>query len=111
LNEYDGVGKVKSVSFQLIVKGYTLAFRLPAKVDGVYKVMYGNRTKAFDRKRAQAQAERTAWRIIKDWIDAQLALVEAECAEMAEVFLPYALKADGSTMYEALIESNMKLLT
>jgi hypothetical protein len=43
-------------------------------------------------KRNMQQAARVAWRIIKDWIEAQLALVESNQAVMAEVFFPYALE-------------------
>ncbi len=35
------------------------------------------------RQRERAQAERTAWRVTKDWIAAQVALVEARMANRA----------------------------
>ncbi len=62
------------------------------------------RDKRVDRPkyRTRAQAARVAWRIIKDWIEAQLALVEAEQVDMVEVFLPYAQVQGGRTVYEAL---------
>jgi hypothetical protein len=45
-----------------------------------------------------------AWRIIKDWTEAQLALVQAGVAELAEVFLPYATHPQtGQTFYENFI--------
>ena len=33
------------------------------------------------------QAVRTAWRIVKDWVEAQMALVETQMVTTAEVFL------------------------
>ena len=52
-----------------------------------------------------------AWRIIKDWIEAQLAIVEAEQAEMVEVFLPYAQNpATGKTLFEQLSNDQFALL-
>jgi hypothetical protein len=36
---------------------------------------------------------------LKDWVAAQLAVVEAGAAQMAEVFLPYAMHSEGRTMF------------
>ena len=51
---------------------------------------------------AGREAARVAWRIIKDWLEAQLALVSAELADLEQVFLPYAQNGAGVTLYEAL---------
>ncbi len=52
-----------------------------------------------------------AWRICKDWIEAQLAIVEAEMADMVEVFLPYAQTESGETVYEQLRGRGFPALT
>lgn len=57
-----------------------------------------------------AQAERVSWRIIKDWVEAQIALVESSQAEMAQVFMPYATDESGGTLYMRFLESNQKRL-
>jgi hypothetical protein len=44
------------------------------------------------------QAVRTAWRIVKDWVEAQMALVETQMVTTQEVFLPYAVMRDGRTL-------------
>ena len=59
-------------------------------------------------KADRAQAERTAWRNVRDWVLAQIALVESCDAEMDEVFLPYLMDEDGNTLYQAY--SNGRLL-
>ena len=46
------------------------------------------------------QAERTAWRNVRDWIIAQMAIIEAGQVEMEEVFLPYLTDRQGRTLYE-----------
>ena len=51
-----------------------------------------------------------SWRIIKNWVEAQMALVEADIAEVAEVFLPYAIK-DGTTLYKSIRANGMLMLT
>lgn len=46
------------------------------------------------------QAERTAWRNIRDWVLAQMAFVEAGNVEVDEVFLPYLTDGKGRTLYQ-----------
>ncbi len=48
------------------------------------------------------QAVRTSWRIIKDWIEAQLALIESEQVTVNDVFLPFALTRNGQTVREMI---------
>lgn len=57
----------------------------------------------------EAQALRVGWRIVKDWVQAQMAIVESELAKMVQVFLPYAVTKQGNTLYE-MIQSDTKLL-
>ena len=53
----------------------------------------------------QEQSERVAWRVIKDWLDAQLSLIYVGQAELEQVMLPYA--TDGkTTLYEKLKQKN-----
>ena len=46
------------------------------------------------------QAVRIAWRIVKDSVEAQMALVQTQMVTTAEVFLPYAVMRDGRTLAE-----------
>jgi len=55
------------------------------------------------------QAVRTAWRIVKDWVEAQMAILETEMVTMEEVFLPYLLVAGDKTLYQAIAESKFQL--
>ena len=51
-------------------------------------------------KASTGQAERTAWRNVRDWIMAQMAIIEAGQVEMEEVFLPYLTDRQGRTLYQ-----------
>lgn len=102
-------GEVKSLQFMLQVKGTMIFFQLPANAEGVLKTL--ERDKAPRQYRTVDQARRVAWRIIRDWIESQLAIVDAGQAQMAEVFLPYAIAQDGQTLYQQLEKGNLKLLT
>lgn len=48
----------------------------------------------------QAHAQRVAWRIAKDWLAAQCALVDARMASMDQVMLPYLLTDGEHTLYD-----------
>ena len=74
--------------------------KLPANIDAVHKVLSNQKVKC-DRE----QAERVAWRILKDWVEAQMAILESEMVQMDEIFLPYMIGNGGGTFYE-LYQSN-----
>ena len=57
----------------------------------------------------QDQARRTAWRILKDWIQAQMALLETNMVEMEEIFPPYMLSGE-QTLYQALQANQFRAL-
>jgi hypothetical protein len=74
--------------------------------------MKGPRYHSWDtgsKERLQAQASRVAWRIIKDWVDAQLAIIETEMVTLEQVFLPYMQVKDNKTLYEVMIEKRFLL--
>ena len=98
--DYSENGKVMAVTFGLILNGNMAGFKIDARPDGVAAVMKKDGIKC-----DAAQAERIAWRNVKDWISAQLALVETEQATMEQVFLPYLLDAGEKTLYEKVLES------
>ena len=108
--EYDSDGVVNALSFRLSYNGQVIMFKMPARIERIYVVLQND--KGVPRRLvSMEQAAKVAWRIVKDWIEAQLALVEAEQAEMVEVFLPYAQDAQGTTLFEKLEQSNFGLLT
>lgn len=63
-------------------------------------------------RRSIEHAERVAWRVIKDWLAAQLALVATRMATIDQVMLPYLhTNADGVTLYAAYREREEKALS
>ena len=87
-----------AVTFCLILNGNTVGFSLPANYSGVLKAM--QKDNDIPKKlKTEEQAIRVSWRIIKDWIEAQMAIVEAQLVDMAEVFLPYLITKSGNTLY------------
>ncbi|PYJ33626.1 MAG: hypothetical protein DME88_07920 [Verrucomicrobia bacterium] len=107
LHEYDGFGHVAALSFRIQTQFGEIAFRLPANIEAVKRILKKQAlTGKIPRRYADDidQATRTAWRILKDWLLAQSALIETGMATVEQVFLPYAQNASGLTLYEALIE-------
>lgn len=102
-------GLPSAVTFCLVLNGNLVGFSLPANYQGVLKAMKNDR-KVPRSKCNEEQAQRVAWRIVKDWVEAQMAIVEAQLADMAEVFLPYAIAKSGKTMYNEVKENGMLML-
>jgi hypothetical protein len=99
-----------AVSFLITVPpGVDVRFRLPCEVAGVMQAMKDARV--LDRRNPTTHARRVAWRIVKDWVEAQLAMVLAKQAVMAQVFMPYAVDENtGSTMYQLFEAAQQKRL-
>ena len=101
LMDYEG-GEPVAVAFKLNCKGTDISFRLPCNWEGVLAAL--KREKGMPRTMLNHQhAKRVGWRIIKDWLRAQLSLIEAGATTMQEVMLPWALTANGSTVAQAML--------
>ena len=104
--DYNDAGFPTSVTFGINTPLGTQAFQLPANVDGVFKVFQKQKVKA-DRE----QAHRTAWRNLRDWVLAQVAIIEAGMVQMDEVFLPYMTDGHGKTLYQAYNSGQLQIGT
>ena len=108
LKNYDDDGKLTGIVFQVRdpKTQKMIPFRLPSNVDGVYKWLLDQRVRITDttRKTLRAQAERTAWKTIQDWVEVQMSMIEMEQASLVEIFLPYVW--DGEKTYFQRLEDN-----
>lgn len=105
LFDYGADSKVTAISFTIETPTGEQAVRLPANVERVREVLRQQKNNPRNRNRSQIddsqeQAERVAWRIVKDWLAAQLAILETEMVDVQQVFLPYFLNRQGQTLYE-----------
>jgi hypothetical protein len=83
----------------LVFELHQRSYRLPCRHEAVHKMLTRDR-KVTAKYRTQEQALRVAWRILKDWIEAQVAILETGMVQMDEVFLPYQMLSSGQTFYE-----------
>lgn len=97
-----------NVLFLVEFNGQFLSFRLPANHLGVYEALRKEQVPV--KYKTEDHARRVAWRITKDWIDVQLALIEAKKATLAEVFLPYWVGPDGQTLYNSFVQKGFPAL-
>jgi hypothetical protein len=109
MTEYSEVGSPIGVTFAIVTGEGLRAFNLPVKVESVRRVMARD-PKTPRRFQTPEQAERVAWRIMKDWLEAQLAIVETEMVTFDEVMLPYMRSVDGRTMYAMYVDGQLPAL-
>ena len=105
MKTYRGDGRVEALTFKYQSRGY----KLPANTEKCLEIV--KQIKIYKYKPNQwisEQAERVTWRIIKDWLDAQISLIQIGQAEVEQVMLPYMW--DGSkSLYEKLKEQQFLL--
>lgn len=113
MTEYDGQ-QVSAVTFILKVDGQPMSFRLPCNWRALAVLLKEPKARRNARiKKGETwddQAIRVAWRIIKDWIEAQLALVEINMVTIPQIFLPYMVTQDGRTLGERINDDPRFLL-
>jgi hypothetical protein len=120
IKEYDEVTH-ELIGLYFTVKTPTgdICFRLPVRPSQVYEVLkiqlnwsnnryWGDALKKMEEKRRQ-QSARVAWRIMKSWVEAQMALLEAQQVQIEEVFFAYAILpgSGGKTLFQHVSERNL----
>ena len=107
---YD-MGEANGIIFS-ITMGKKFSFKLPAKILEAYDIIklipeYKNKKVEW----LEAQARRTAWKIILNWVEAQVAMIQLNQAEAMQIFMPYIYDSkSGQTFYEKIRDNNFKLL-
>lgn len=103
--EYEN-GRPAGVSFGLDTPHGRRVFTLPINAQAMRTLLISKdragelRSGSKAERTSYEQAERVAWRVVKDWLAAQLALVATEMVQLDEVMLPY-LHVDGDrTLYD-----------
>lgn len=94
-------GMPEALAFQ--VKG--LAFRMPIYPDAVMATL--RRQGAQPRYQTPEHATNVAWRVVRDWLRAQLTLIETGMVALDEIMLPYALTDGGKTAMERFREGTL----
>lgn len=107
-------GICTAITFRMMVNGIPLFFQLPAKANACFDVMWKEvkRPRHDTKQKTMEQSERTAWKIVCDWVEVQLSMIQLEQAEPLQVFLPYVYDPNtDETFYHKLKGSGFKQLT
>ena len=102
LTEFDN-GRAIAISFRIQTEYGRITFQLPARIDKVAKVLADSRLIP-PRLRTPDQAARVAWRILRDWLEAQLAMTQASLVDLTQIMLPFAQDNQGRTVFERFKE-------
>jgi hypothetical protein len=108
-------GLPAGVSFHLKTPHGPRTFTLPVDVAAMHAVLAKARKDgAFESLHAsyarlqgyltREHAARVAWRVVKDWLEANLALIAAQMATIDEVMLPYLHVNGDKTLWQAYRE-------
>jgi len=98
-------GSPAALAFSLTTAHGQRLYTLPCDVAAVDRVLRAQEDAGVLRgmkgRVTTAQAERVAWRVLKDWLEAQLALVRTQMATVDQVMLPYLHVEAELTLYQA----------
>lgn len=108
---YSPTGEITSLAFSLQTDLGERDYLLPVNVDGVAATLKAeknaNRLPGLpwrvveDERALRQQAARVSWRIMKDWIEAQLAIIQSRTISLEQVMLPFMVVEPGVTVYDA----------
>lgn len=81
-----------------------LRYKIPVNSESAHDILKSIPTyRRKPKEWLRAQASRTAWRIVFNWIEIQVAMVQLQQADSLQVFLPYAYNTEtGQTLYEKI---------
>lgn len=109
-------GRPVGIMFEAVTEFGARAFRLPVDVEAMHRLLIAE-------KRAQrlpgisealakdpAHAERVAWRVVAEWLRAQMTLIASQMATLDQVMLPYLI-VDGQSLYATYREQGLRALT
>lgn len=108
MKNYEGE-TITGLSFLIDTGRQQVPVRLPVKIDECLEVLKQEKRKKSNVKATREQAERVALRILKDWIEAQMALLDIEIVRFEEIFLPYIEIDNGQTVFQRLEEQQFLL--
>ena len=102
-----------AIRFIITERGQSIIYKLTANPDAAYQILIRERKRINTavREKVMKQAYKTAWRILRDWIHAQCALIQLGQATPVQLFLSYAYDpSTNSTVYDRLQSGDLKLL-
>lgn len=125
MKEYVGTnGEIAALTFKIATATNPVTIRMPANKTTALEALWSdyvngdkvtpdgqsilyNSYKKKRKKDFEQQSERTAWKIVQDWIEVQMSMIQLRQADTLQVFLPYIYDGQRS-YYEALREQGFR---
>lgn len=104
--EQGGAGRITSLKFILPMGETKVGFALPCEWRRFQQVLKNDKVA---RAADEEYVYRVAWRCIRDWVLAQLALYQTQIVDLPQIFLPFAQDKSGATLYEKVMEGGLLL--
>ena len=110
LKDFDKNG-ISSLSFMVEVDGKFVPIKLPVNADKIVEILnkqvsIGSIPRRY--KDDVSQARRIMWRVLLDWIDAQMTLVELGQRQLVEVFMADVLDMKtNETLYQKMLKEGI----
>ena len=108
--DYDN-GRIEGIRFLIATNVGDRGFTLPADASKVRDVLVRQcrAGKVAPRFTSPEQAERVAWRIMRDWLAAQLAMIETQMVTFPQIMLPYMIVEGGISLFEVMTQNRLAL--
>lgn len=107
MTEYEqGTGRISALKFIIELEGNKVGFSLPVQWRLFQTLMQSQGVRRSD---DDDYCYRVAWANIRDWVDAQMVLIELQMVELPQLFLPFAVTSNGQTLYEQVREGQFLL--
>lgn len=90
-----------AVTFDIEVRKSAITFTLPCDWRGAVSALQSRRKRYGTIN--EDHARNVAWRCVRDWLRAQLALIEIGSAKCEQIMLPYAVMPGGETVYQRML--------
>jgi len=106
MTNFTNCGEPESLAFIVTTQFGDVPYKLPANVERVQAVLNRQRIR---KEIPRDMAVRVAWRIVKDWVRAQMAILETEMVSIEQIFLPYMTNNSGETLYQIMAGNRLAL--
>lgn len=110
-------GICTGITFLLYDKdmGQTIPFFLQAQVMECFKIFSEEYSRPADRNKYKdkilSQANRTAWKILSDWVELQCSMIMLGQAKPLQMFLPFVYDiSKEETLYDKVVNRSINLL-
>lgn len=109
MSDYDAGGAPVGIAFIIDTAHGPRTYKLPVAADRVHAILQADPA-VHGQQTTLEHAARVAWRILKDWIEVQLAIIQAEMVTLDQVMLPYMqAEVSGRTVYELYRDQQLTL--